>query len=105
MSTYTDPIVQATLDFCNERRAEGGQPALTELPKGTREDPESCPCGKATGLHVDLTFYCEQNEYSAVDMDLSLQKPLPGEVQTFVENFDSGHYPELDENEGSVLRG
>ncbi len=84
-------FVAETLAWCNERRAEKGMEPLDRLPKGDREDPASCPCGKATGLWVDnRTFGPTQSLHQA--------NPLPQEVIEFVEAFDGGDLPQYDEH-------
>jgi hypothetical protein len=88
-------LIDATLEWCNERRAEQGREPLTELPKGKREDPNSCPCGKATGLYVDFTTYVSLGEDGILDGKTG--GDLPHDVCEFVENFDNGFIPELNE--------
>lgn len=82
-------FVVETLAWCNERRAERDMEPLKRLPKGRRSDPESCPCGKATGLKVRVRTYREG------DSDTPL--PLPVAVEDFVEAFDGGELPQYDE--------
>lgn len=82
-------LVEATLAWCNERRGEKGMPPLGALPKGEREDPASCPCGKATGLYVDHATWGESEETKNAHQ-------LPELVSRFVVEFDEGRFPELD---------
>lgn len=82
---------KATLDWCNERRAEQGKDPLDELPKGRRSDPHTCPCGKATGLRVLTYFYSTPDDFSQPET------PLPEDVTCFITSFDAGMYPELTE--------
>jgi len=92
-----DEITKGTLAWCNEQREGQGQEPLDDLPTGKIEDPWSCPCGDATGLHVDLTHYREVDEAGDPIGDYF---PLPRVVQDFVAKFDDEQYPEYIE-EGS----
>lgn len=92
MSTQTpEPdCVIATLRWCNEKRAEQGKGSLDRLPKGRLGDPLSCPCGKATGLHVWTHFWA-----SEAFMDVG---SLPLAVVEFVALFDGGSLPQYEES-------
>lgn len=83
--------MQATLDWCNERRVEKGMEPLDKLPKGKRGQPKSCPCGAATGLNVGSSFW-----FDPTTTKPSPRIPLPTEVTEFVIAFDSGMLPQYD---------
>lgn len=80
--------VAETLAWCNKRRKEQGQAALEALPKGRREDPKSCPCGKATGLDVLLE--------TAMGLHPWRKYTLPRSVRRFVKAFDRGDLPQYE---------
>src|SRR3954465_11467103 len=84
-----DKYTKATLEWCNERRAEKNQEPLDDLPKGKRGDPYTCPCGAATGLAVNFTV--AHNMKSGA---MSKSFELPSLVARFVNRFDKGQYPE-----------
>lgn len=84
-------FVAQTLAWCNEIRELKGEPPLDRLPKGDREDPASCPCGKATGLYVDNTTY-------GPSKDLHRAHQLPDAVVEFVRAFDGRELPQYDEH-------
>jgi hypothetical protein len=103
-------LIEGTLAWCNEIRARHGKPALAELPKGKRHDPQSCPCGNATGVHVGSSVWAEkERDLEALDHSQSTPPfrtdyeaagecgPTPEIVQRFVLEFDTGKLPELDE--------
>lgn len=85
-------LIAGTLDWCNKRRAEQGQEPLTELPVGRRMDPETCPCGEATGLYVEKFLASESKQAWACGEGES----LPYVVRCFIHAFDRGEIPELD---------
>lgn len=97
-----DPVIIGTLEWCNERRAEQGMEPLLDLPMGQKEEPLSCPCGEATGLYVDGSFYCTAEEARGGWAKIAPEdkKKLPFDVQNFVHEFDLGTYPQYDVNEG-----
>lgn len=102
MSAVEDPpFVAGTLAWCNERRAEKGMDPLEQLPKGTRSDPNSCPCGKASGLFVGGLYWGETAEEAFY---ASIGHWLPRVVTDFVIAFDAGELPQYDEypKEGSL---
>jgi len=83
-----DEFVKAALNWCNEMRVQRDMEPLEDLPKGVRGDPASCPCGTATGLFVGhQTFSDRENVIGTV----------PYNVHCFTLKFDSGDYPEYDE--------
>jgi hypothetical protein len=83
-------FVAETLAWCNSVRVERGLEPIDRLPKGLREEPQSCPCGRATGLWVDTrTFGTSMETYEA--------HPLPRAVRSFVAAFDEGELPQYDE--------
>lgn len=85
-------FVAETLAWCNERRAEKDLEPLDALPKGKREDPQTCPCGRATGLWVDSEAYgIDQESWARNPI------PLPGAVTDFVAAFDDCELPQYDE--------
>lgn len=81
-------FVAETLAWCNEMRAVKGMEPLDVLPKGRRYDGASCPCGAATGLHVE--------RFNAFE-GLSLFCELPAAVRSFVDAFDNGNLPQYEE--------
>lgn len=93
-------IVEATLQWCNDRRIEQGKEPLAKLPKGRRRDPTSCPCGEATDLAVGMYCYlAPTSTTSDLDPDgADGSESLPPEVQHFVELFDTGALPEYELN-------
>lgn len=91
MSTIEDPpFVAETLAWCNEERAKQGKPALDQMPMGDRNEPLSCPCGEATGLHVDTTWFKRLPNKKRLE--------LPGAVHDFVVEFDRGRLPQYDKD-------
>lgn len=90
--TLPEPsYVAGTLAWCNEVRAENSLDPLDKLPKGERNDPRSCPCGKATGMHVD-------NETYGPSKETAYTYRLPEDVISFVTAFDEGELPQYDES-------
>ena len=84
-------FVAETLAWCNKMRDERGLEPLARLPKGDVGDPRSCPCGKATGLHVE--WWAAYEPLS----DWQERPPicsLPDAVQQFVKAFDRGELPQ-----------
>lgn len=81
-------IIEGTLDWCNEKRMQGGLELLDELPKGRKDDGYSCPCGAATQLYVGNTTYGDEEE--------NCNYPLPEVVEEFVALFDRGILPQFD---------
>jgi len=90
-------LMQATLDWCNERRAEMDKEPLELLPEGEPSDPKSCPCGAATGLHVDAEVYELPEGQVTFDENGTIHwvEALPELVKVFIEHFDAMHIPEL----------
>lgn len=80
-------FVAATLAWCNDMRAVKGMEPLDVLPKGRRYDGASCPCGTATGLHVQAC-----NAYDPEDRAWLCE--LPDGVKCFVQQFDIGNLPQ-----------
>lgn len=94
MSTEIDPAcVAGTLNWCNKKRVERGMGELERLPRGTRGDPLSCPCGRATGLHVGA-----ENWGDPAKGPKRWEGKLPLAVQQFVLLFDNGKLPQYDSN-------
>lgn len=90
MAELAEPeFVAGTLAWCNEMRAKKDRPPLDRLPKGTRDDPWTCPCGRATGLYVDRDRFGD-------DGDAGTPHDLPGPVIDFVRAFDAGELPQYD---------
>jgi hypothetical protein len=90
-------FVSGTLKWCNKMREKAGKRPLKQLPKGGRYDTLSCPCGKATGLHVGTTHWGKTAD--ECDVLFFLQSPkqrIPKSVQQFVEAFDEGQLPQYD---------
>lgn len=56
---------------------------------GKRYDPESCPCGTATGLWVGTMYYSTGKGYGT-------QGPLPAMVRRFVNAMDRGELPQYE---------
>ena len=80
--------VAATLAWCNERRTEQSKEPLHRLPKGKRNDGDSCPCGKATEMFVgDVCASFKEKMIST-----------PAKVADFIHAFDEGRLPQYDEN-------
>lgn len=101
-------LIGGTLEWCNAIRDDRGQPALAELPKGYRHDPASCPCGRATGVHVGSSVWAEdKDDLEMRDYSMNTKPPAPsseprgayGEtpdvVRRFVRAFDCGELPDL----------
>lgn len=82
---------EACLVWCNEIRAKQKKEPLIDLPKGKIADPESCPCGKATGLYVSAFAYYSPMQLGHMDFHGN----LPQLVRDFVYLFDSRQYPDL----------
>lgn len=98
-----DPeFVQGTLDWCNKRRVADGKEPLDRLPKGTRGDGRSCPCGQASGLYVGARGWKTGDEMEAA---IGGWRPLPQPVVEFVEAFDNGELPQydIDPDDGRTL--
>lgn len=89
-------LIEATLKWCNDVRATKGKKPLKKLPKGNKKDPQSCPCGKATGLTVFTTFALANNspnnDHHIIDNHHIYLPPL---VTQFTVQFDRGNIPEL----------
>lgn len=115
MSEQEPQYVAETLGWCNDRRVEKGMEPLDRLPKGQRGNGSSCPCGKATGVHVGaLTWGADYNDYVERNRSARLARtyggedrtlPLPEPVRSFVSAFDAGHLPQYDiqaEEEGET---
>ena len=89
-------IIKETLEWCNRKRQEMGLEPFEKLPKGRRYDAVSCPCGKATGLHVEgygyFTLAEWRNEANKID---KLFHGIPETVKVFIGCFDRGLIPEL----------
>jgi hypothetical protein len=83
--------VAQTLAWCNRKRKAKNKPPLKKLPKGRRNDPMSCPCGKATGLSVGIYHYAYPGEM------FSDCFPLPKSVESFVLAFDGGYLPQYED--------
>jgi hypothetical protein len=92
--SYLQMIERRTLGWCNQMREEREVgPPLQALPVGIPRDPETCPCGKATGLHVDLyDAYASRDHF--VEDKPPLEK-LPDDVAEFVRRFDNFQFPHL----------
>lgn len=88
-------IVNGTLKWCNRQREKKGKKPLKKLPKGEKLNPESCPCGRATGLHVDMESAIDNHSGLYVD---HVRIPLPKSVKLFVKMFDNGQFPEYVED-------
>lgn len=86
--------VAGTLRWCNDRRLDKGLNPLNDLPKGSRSDPLSCPCGKATGLWVGMNSWGDDQKAAR-----QTRHQLPPEVRQFVVYFDNGYIPQYDEEE------
>ena len=78
--TY-EKIIAGTIAWCNRQRAKKGKAPIKNLPRGYTHDPESCPCGKATGLFV-FDKVAKEGYYSPV------VARLPKSVREFVSMFD-----------------
>lgn len=85
----------ASLKWCNKQRQLKGMEPLTELPKGRRQDPISCPCGKATGLYVSsMCAYHPIVDNDGITSGKMIDW-LPPLVSRFVVLFDHRLIPEL----------
>jgi hypothetical protein len=82
--------VRETLAWCNRQRVKRGKDPLAKLPKGVRRVPNSCPCGKATGLAVfeDMAEDFSNGTYVKVGINRF--------VRRFVEAFDNGDLPQYE---------
>jgi hypothetical protein len=92
--------IKATLKWCNERRWEKGLYPLNVLPLGKIADPQSCPCGEATGFFVGSVKY--GNSVYAINPETGSGKMLPYEVEEFVRLFDAGKIPEYVLDSGPI---
>ncbi len=81
------------LAWCNKRRAERGKKPIKKLPKGRKMSTDSCPCAKATPTKVGLTRWWWR-DCSVLDKG----HLLPFSVCQFVEFFDTGYYPHLEQS-------
>lgn len=97
------------LRLVNEARVALGKGKLKELPKGGREDCETCPLSIALGMIVHSRTVCVSTRReseslvrawgtggrlwssSGTNWDINLPEPLV----KFVEDFDAGKYPDL----------
>lgn len=86
MLEFEPAFVQETLNWCNRHREAQHKTPLSRLPKGYQGDPETCPCGTATGLTVRTMFY--------EDPEAGTTLLLPKAVQEFVIAFDTGKLPQ-----------
>jgi hypothetical protein len=94
-------LIKETLTWCNRIRAKNGKKPLLKLPKGSRDDPNSCPCGKACGFAVypDGAYDEEAlDEYSWIPPANILVAKTNRFVRQFIEKFDDGNIPEQDLN-------
>ncbi len=82
--------VQKVVDWCNEHRKEKGLEPLEDLPLGIPGDAASCPCGTATGLRV--------NYHDVADAEGKIVERTPTAVHAFARAFDSGHYPQYEQD-------
>lgn len=92
-------VIAATLEWCNDVRESQGKEPLTELPKGQKSDPLSCPCGTATGLAVLRNFVVDAGEYEqrhARFLSECKLFDLPPLVSEFTTRFDEGRFPQFD---------
>lgn len=89
--TNLQPLVDATLAWCNERRAERGRTPLDRLPKGRRGHARECPCGTASGLRVYSNVYTDES---------GVRHDTPSPVKAFINAFDAGRLPEYDIHAG-----
>ena len=95
-----DPVVEATLNFCNSVREQKGMEPLDDLPKGHRFNPSSCPCGEATRAYV--IYGSIFPDYDPETFKLGREVDLPSEVSLFARRFDYGDYPEYDADGGYI---
>lgn len=101
MSTSPEPsFVAETLAWCNEKRRERGMEPLERLPKGLRDDPRSCPCGKATGLVVWTYEYSADWSPGMKNFDA---QTLPLAVTEFTVAFDRGELPQYNDDLGDLM--
>jgi hypothetical protein len=91
MSESEPQYVAETLKWCNARRKEQGKKPLKKLPKGMPRDPESCPCGLATGLYVDANWWATKwvGPFDG-------RSELPLTVRRFVKAFDKRRLPQYE---------
>lgn len=109
MDQKQQELVQEVLRYVNKARKLVGLNELLDLPKGTKEDPESCPIANALQ---------DENNYPSVDSDWvswgdeDLEEDIaelwgcdhgydqgvstPKPFQDFLDLFDSGELPEYD---------
>lgn len=102
-------LVNATLNWCNDRRKERGLEPLSDLPKGQRWEGTSCPCGVACGLYVGYrNYFTARLPYRNGPLSVAVEGTypyseenslgsLPGEVGSFARAFDRGFFPEYEE--------
>ena len=92
-------LIAATLAWCNNHRRRKGMESMTELPKGLIRKGDSCPCGKATKMHVAYSIAIDLTDgdetYNPVNGSPKPHYDLPPSVQQFVDAFDHGLFPEL----------
>jgi len=86
-------LFHQVLEWCNKIRTERGKEPLDALPKGKRNDGNSCPCGTATGIFVGCMGWAEtKHNY---DNHINSKRNVSA-VAEFVPRFDSGEFPELE---------
>lgn len=97
-----EQIVRDTIAWCNEMRRDQGKGPIEDLPLGHRSDPETCPCGAATGLRVYRNVWMTEEQSRDELMDFGkaerMGQSLPYAVRQFVIAFDRGTLPQYEDN-------
>ncbi len=77
------------------RKALGYKPRKT-LAKGERKERSRCPIAMCIPkeLYVDYTKICFNDHFQWKGKKIKRIKH-PGYIETFLRNFDRGHYPDL----------
>lgn len=110
---------QNVLNLVNAFREKIDLKSLTELPKGIREDCSQCPIARAlevpvyvteetiefkdsnyaklavTSWYKDLEYQDMRDAYEHTDVYVSVVSP--SEMSEFIQEFDAGNIPELEE--------
>lgn len=104
--------LEEVLKKVNEARAAFGQEPLEDLPKGILSDACQCPlaralprvecvgiecitCEGASDAEKLSAVFNEKPYYSFNEFVVDTSFMTPVMLQTFIDRFDSGHYPEL----------
>jgi hypothetical protein len=103
----TKPLPDRALTYVNGLRRELGRKPLQKLPKGEIGEAESCPIANAlpgvVEVDVDCIQFYEPDPDGLLGNSPGKKRKPPRHVRQFIEEFDSGTYPEL-ERKPKVIR-